>query len=76
MIEPNEIMRMSLGCANEAGNAVSWASLTITSSSLCPVILHQKDLSCRDREGKYTSSFDISDHYGRVVGIPINTNLG
>ncbi|KAL9987313.1 hypothetical protein ACROYT_G001597 [Oculina patagonica] len=49
MIESNEIMRMSLGCANEAGNTESWANMRGATPSKCPVIL--KDLSCQDREG-------------------------
>ncbi|XP_078377085.1 uncharacterized protein LOC144660350 [Oculina patagonica] len=51
MIEPNEIIRMSLGCANEAGNAESWARLISEAFVENDGILIREDSSCQDRQG-------------------------
>ncbi|KAJ7365918.1 hypothetical protein OS493_002649 [Desmophyllum pertusum] len=51
VIESKEIRRMSLGCANETGNAESWKSLISATSLQYSAILNQSDLSCQDREG-------------------------
>ncbi len=50
---------MSLGCANEAGNAGSWASLINATSSQCSATLNRKGLSCQDHKGLYAFLFDF-----------------
>ena len=59
VIESKEIRRMSLGCANETGNAESWKSLISATSLPYSAILNQSDLSCQDREGNPCTSSSL-----------------
>ena len=48
-MDAKEILRMSLGCANETGNAKSWAStVSLRHDS---VVFNQEDFSCQHRDG-------------------------
>lgn len=51
MIDSKEIMRMSLGCANDTGDVEIWKNLASETSSKCSAFLNKEDLSCQDREG-------------------------
>ncbi|XP_022803754.1 uncharacterized protein LOC111341068 [Stylophora pistillata] len=56
MLESQEIWRMSLGCANETGNAEAWARfqsyLSYSPHDQCSVTQIEKALSCQDRENE------------------------
>lgn len=72
VLESQEIWRMSLGCANETGNAEAWTRSQYYlsyNSTQCSVIRIKKALSCQDREGSFQSQFIFAK---TVKNMPVN----
>lgn len=67
MLESQEIWRMSLGCANETGNAEAWTRfqsyLKYSPHHQCSVTQIEKALSCQDRESTFQFQFIFCEDY-------------